>query len=105
MPPRPRVPTDDQCAPLEGAADASYEAIEIAWRALLKRHHPDIAGATALETAKRINVAHDWLSDPQLRATYDAERHLPRPIGRGAWRDGTPEGARPVARRPVHRAP
>src|SRR4051794_7196023 len=104
MPPRPIVPSDDLYARLEVPLDATYEAIEIAWRALLKRHHPDIAGATALETAKRINVAHDWLSDPQLRATYDAERHLPRPIGRAAWRDRAPEATGPVARRPVHRA-
>ncbi|MFL5681289.1 MAG: J domain-containing protein [Chloroflexota bacterium] len=74
MPPRPIVPADDLYARLEVPSDASYEAIEIAWRALLKRHHPDIAGATALETAKRINVAHDWLSDPALRSHYDAER-------------------------------
>ena len=56
--------------------DASPEAIELAWRALLKQHHPDVAGddAAALERAKRINVAHDWLSDPSLRARYDRER-------------------------------
>ena len=55
---------------------ASPEAIELAWRALLRKHHPDVAGdgAGALERAKRINVAHDWLSDPDLRARYDAER-------------------------------
>ena len=53
-------------------ADAAPEAIEIAWRALLKRHHPDVAGEASLEAAKRINVAHDWLTDPALRARYDA---------------------------------
>ena len=72
----PLVPDDDLYARLEVAVDASPEAIELAWRALLKRHHPDVAGddAVALERAKRINVAHDWLADPSLRTRYDRER-------------------------------
>ena len=63
------VPEDDLYARLEVDIDASPEAIELAWRALLKRHHPDVAGDTdaSLERAKRINVAHDWLSDAGLR--------------------------------------
>ncbi|HEY4752333.1 MAG TPA: J domain-containing protein, partial [Candidatus Limnocylindrales bacterium] len=72
----PLVPEDDLYARLEVSDDASPEAIELAWRALLKQHHPDVAGdgAGSLERAKRINVAHDWLSDPELRARYDADR-------------------------------
>ena len=69
------LPPDDLYARLELPVDASYEAVEIAWRALLKQHHPDVAGPAAGELAKRINVAHDWLSDPDLRARYDRERH------------------------------
>src|SRR3954467_771857 len=87
MPPRPLLPTDDLYARLELPADASFEAVEVAWRALLKQHHPDVAGGSrdADERAKRINVAHDWLSDPDLRARYDRERHSPpRPRPRGA---------------------
>ena len=74
--PAPLVPDDDLYARLGLGADASPEAIELAWRALLRKHHPDVAGDTAdaLELAKRINVAHDWLSDPDLRARYDADR-------------------------------
>ena len=68
-------PRDDLYARLELPVDCSPEAIEIAWRALLKRHHPDVAGAHADDVAKRINVAHDWLSDPELRERYDRERH------------------------------
>ena len=74
MAPRPSLPSDDLYARLELPTDASPEAIEIAWRSLLRRHHPDVAGPTGLERAKRINVAHDWLSDPHLRARYDRER-------------------------------
>jgi len=72
------LPRDDLYARLELPVDCSPEAIEIAWRALLKRHHPDIAGADADDVAKRINVAHDWLSDPALRERYDLERHAGR---------------------------
>jgi len=59
------LPDDDLYATLQLTPDASPEAIDLAWRALLKRHHPDVAGegAAALDRAKRINVAHDWLSD------------------------------------------
>ncbi len=77
MPPNPRpspLPEDDLYRRLEVPANASAEAIEVAWRALLKRYHPDIAGDDALEHAKRINIAHDWLSDPALRERYDAAR-------------------------------
>ncbi len=94
------VPDDDLYARLEVAVDASPEAIELAWRALLKRHHPDVAGdgEAALERAKRINVAHDWLSDPGLRARYDAERLGLAPVARGGARR---PGYRPrVARQP-----
>lgn len=75
MPPQ-FLPDDDLYARLELTPDASPEAIEVAWRALLKRHHPDVAGdePAALDRAKRINVAHDWLSDPALRGLYDRER-------------------------------
>ncbi len=76
MAPRHAVPADDLYAQLELPLDASPEAIEVAWRGLLRLHHPDVAGPAGLERAKRINVAHDWLSDPGLRARYDRERGL-----------------------------
>ena len=93
------VPEDDLYARLEIAVDASPEAIELAWRALLKQHHPDVAGdgAVALERAKRINVAHDWLSDQSLRARYDRERLglTAYPVGR--TRTGVRHGRPPRA--------
>ncbi len=107
--PQPALPADDLYVRLGVPTDASPEAIEVAWRALLRRHHPDVAGPEGLEQAKRINVAHDWLSDPALRARYDRERGLrhglgPRGDGHRTWhaRDGGgPAPARPAA--PVHR--
>jgi DnaJ domain len=123
MPARPMLPGDDLYARLEVPANASFEAIEVAWRALLKQHHPDVVGggADADDRAKRINVAHDWLSDPELRARYDRERRdrSGRPSARhdgagrarardGAWTPPTGDGRRgaraaspPLRRRPA----
>jgi curved DNA-binding protein CbpA len=100
------LPHDDLYARLELPVTASFEAIEIAWRALLKQHHPDVAGPSAGELAKRINVAHDWLSDPELRARYDRERH-PRRSAAGAFGGRRPPaGSRSTARSAsVPRAP
>lgn len=106
MPPRLALPNDDLYARLELPSDATPEAIEIAWRALLRRHHPDVAGPDGLDRAKRINVAHDWLSVPELRARYDRARGMPR---RSAMHPGglpqdahhpTPRRAAPQTRRP-----
>ncbi len=109
MAPRPSLPSDDLYARLELPTDATPEAIELAWRALLRRHHPDVAGPTGLEHAKRINVAHDWLSDPDLRVRYDRERGVrggPAARRRSTWRDPRDDGpatrvARPRPHRPV----
>ncbi len=89
----PELPTDDLYGRLELPPDAAPEAIEIAWRALLKLHHPDVAGEASLETAKRINIAHDWLSDPELRARYDrsrGERRRPSRPPAPEWRPASP---------------
>lgn len=105
MPPRPSLPSDDLYARLGVPRDASPEAIDLAWRGLLRKHHPDIAGPDALELAKRINVAHDWLSDPELRRRYDHEHRdgirsgrSPRSPGRT---DRPAAGWRPPRREPT----
>ena len=103
MPPRPTLPADDLYARLEISVDASPEVIEVAWRSLLRQHHPDVAGPDGLERAKRINVAHDWLSDPDLRARYDHEHGLRRSIREDRGREPRSERAapRPVQPRPA----
>ncbi len=109
MPPRPTLPSDDLYARLGVPRDASAEAIELAWRGLLRKHHPDIAGPDALELAKRINVAHDWLSDPDLRRRYDGEHgggiRTGRPPRGPAWSDRGDRGDRSPAWRPARRPP
>ena len=104
MPPRPALPADDLYARLEIGVDASPEVIELAWRSLLRQHHPDVAGEGGLERSKRINVAHDWLSDPTLRARYDHERGLRTSVRDTGGRDprrGARATPRPVRPRPV----
>ena len=88
------IPSDDLYARLTVPADAETPAIDRAWRALLKQHHPDVAGSVSLELAKLINVAHDWLTDATRRARYDAalrQRQGRRASGGGVPR---PTGAR-----------
>jgi hypothetical protein len=47
--------------------------IHAAYRALMKRHHPDRGGVT--QTAERLNAAYATLRDPSAREAYD--RSLP----------------------------
>ena len=73
------IPTIDLYRELEVDPAASAETIDAAWKSLLKRHHPDVtsdAGA-AHERVKRLNLAHEWLSDPERRALYDRSRRRP----------------------------
>jgi hypothetical protein len=88
------VPDFDLYAELEVAPTASAATIDAAWRSLVKRHHPDAARtAPAAEPTdariRRLNIAHDWLTDPDRRERYDRERALH--IGE-AWR-GRPSPA------------
>jgi curved DNA-binding protein len=63
--------------------------IRAAYRLLAKRHHPDVNnGCTeAAARTRALNAAHEILSDPDRRATYDRElaaaKKTPRPA-RGA---------------------
>lgn len=63
---------------LEVSSKASIEVIEKAYLVLAKKYHPDTAQnailAEAEEMMKRINEAHDVLSNPTLRAEYDHQR-------------------------------
>lgn len=49
--------------------DAQPAVVEAAYRALMKQHHPDHAGAA--QRAAEINAAYAVLRDPQRRAAYD----------------------------------
>ena len=59
----------DHYRTLQVRRDAPSEVISAAYRRLMRDAHPDRGGDT--EYAKRLNLAHDTLSDPEARRTYD----------------------------------
>ena len=64
----------DYYAFLEVPPDADEATIRLAYRALARRYHPDIAGDGGLERMQQLNVAYRTLSDPERRRIYDAQR-------------------------------
>jgi hypothetical protein len=67
-------PNFDLYAELEVSERASVETIQAAYRSLQLRHHPDRVGDAGGDRAVRLNIARDWLTDPDRRARYD--RHV-----------------------------
>ncbi len=61
---------------------ATTTEIEAAFRAAAMREHPDVSPDPAAATLRmqRLNVARDWLTDPERRSRYDAARGV-RPVG------------------------
>ena len=74
--------------------DADAVVVQLAYRARIRAVHPDLAGSAGLEQAKRLNVARDWLLDPDLRARLRPSTPGWPPGDGGAW------GARPRTWRP-----
>ncbi len=70
---------------------ADRVTIEAAYRTLMKIHHPDVASdpGVGLERGKRLNIARQWLTDPERRRRFDQS------LGLG-WRARPPcEGGDP----------
>ena len=66
---------DDHYATLRVAPDADGGTIRAAYRALMRRYHPDVNGSRgAGARAKAINEAYACLRDPERRALYDRDR-------------------------------
>ncbi len=59
---------------LDASADAA--TVDRAYKARIRHVHPDIAGIAGLDETKRLNIAREWLLDPDLRA------QLPKPTPR-----------------------
>ena len=77
--------------------DADEIVVQLAYRARIRQVHPDIAGADGLARAKRLNVARDWLLDPELRSRLTRSSGLAPPPGgpaRGGGRPARPAGSR-----------
>jgi hypothetical protein len=98
----------DYYAILQVHPDADFEVIEAAYRQLMKKHHPDMAGddpariAEHLERSKAINQAFSVLRDPERRRRYDLDRILAGTV-RPAYASASPPpqhppqgGARPT---------
>ncbi len=97
------VPTFDLYAELEVSPSATTPTIDAAWKSLMKRNHPDVGGERAAGRTVRLNIAHDWLTDPARRTRYDEEL---RARSRNARRDAGVGGvdappARPATTRPT----
>jgi hypothetical protein len=66
---------------LQVSPGASKEIIEAAYKALIKRMHPDAGGSHQATLA--LNEARNVLLDPERRNQYDAELHLKNAGSRG----------------------
>lgn len=60
---------------------APPEVIEAAWKALMKKFHPD-SQTPNLELTQKINAAHDVLADEEKRKAYDAQLKAQKESGR-----------------------
>ncbi len=57
-------------------ASADGATVDRAYKARIRHVHPDIAGVAGLDETKRLNIAREWLLDPELR------QQLPKPTPR-----------------------
>ena len=89
------------CTPGSSPADASPEVIEVAWRALLRRHHPDVAGPDGPRAREADQCRPRLAERPGAPRPYDRERGR---HGIGP-RDATRSSARAAARRPAPSGP
>jgi len=89
-----QIPGIDLYRELEVDPTASLATIDAAYRSLMKRHHPDVAGPGGSRRAQRLNLAHEWLTDPERKRRYDAAR----------LKVGVPAGPAVRATRPTPKA-
>ena len=94
---RETLPRFDLYGELEVSPFASVGAIESAYRSLVKQHHPDLGTADDARV-KRLNLARDWLTDPDLRRRYDQAtdrgRRIPAPSPRSTTTRSAATGPR-----------
>ena len=68
------MPEDSYYDLLQVQPTADWEIIEVAYRRLIRRYHPDVNHSPdAEEITKQLNLAQEILSDPGKSAIYDRE--------------------------------
>jgi curved DNA-binding protein CbpA len=91
--------------------EADDAVISAAYRALARRHHPDLAGEAGTARMRLINAAWEVLRDPAKRRAHDLTRHRAsspadrggfdttgHAVGAAASRNGTGGAGRPPGR-------
>jgi curved DNA-binding protein CbpA len=74
--------------------EADVEIIQVAYRKLAQRYHPDVApGADAARRMAELNAARDLLVDPVARAAHDAARTSGGGVARRSPEDSPSAGA------------
>ena len=57
------------------AEDADRETIRSAYRAMVRRYHPDAGASASPDTFRRVVEAYETLNDPERRRRYDRALH------------------------------
>jgi molecular chaperone DnaJ len=71
---------------------STADEVRVAYRRLIRRHHPDLAGGAGQAITLRLNAAKHTLLDTERRANYDRE------LWRGATAASMQAGGRPASR-------
>ncbi len=91
MQPADRPPDLDLYAILGIGPRASSNQVRAAWRARVKASHPDVVpGEAAEERIRLVNLAWEWLGDPEQRRRYDLVRLARADAARGPIGPGRP---------------
>ncbi|APX04247.1 hypothetical protein BWQ92_01345 [Arthrobacter sp. QXT-31] len=86
------VPVPDHYAVLHVSRGASPQEIARAYRALVRRHHPDVGGADAVPAELQLIMeAFSVLRDPGRRHAYDRETARTRRTGPEAGESRPPD--------------
>jgi len=65
------MPEGSYYDPLQVQPTADWEIIEVAYRRLIRRYHPDVnRNPESREITTQLNLAREILSDPGKRAVY-----------------------------------
>jgi curved DNA-binding protein CbpA len=78
----------DPYSTLQVTPDADEKVIAAAYRALARRHHPDVAGEHGTARMARLNRAWELIGTPEAREAHDRERRGRR-YAAGAAAPGT----------------